>query len=472
MNEEKILYLKEDIHTALKEAQGGVPRNVWETISAFANTSGGSIYFGVKEGKEKNEILGVENPEDMIRDLLSTERAGKLSYPIFREEDFSLLVLQGRKILALHIPEANRTIKPVYLDGQLEKSFLRVGEGDQHLNGGELKYFLFDNGEESYDLRPNPMGFGFSSVNKETLAAYRKEMDYYNPKNIYKSLGDEDFLRSIGCLRKDNRGEAVLTLAALMMFTNAPLIEQVFPKYALDYREAETPSSKWNDRIFSQDDTWSGNLFDFYLLLMEKMKNALPKPYVIEEDKDVGRTLMEEVLRESLCNAFTNYSPFLAGGILFLRQQDGYTVRNAGRLKVGLEQALRGGISDPRNRSIMSLFRHLGISDAGGTGITNIFSKCHRCSLPDSVLSEDDSQNQTTLVISYHSNLPELNEDEKEVYLAIQKRGENGAGLLDVLPEVAFGRTKLSSLLNSMESKGLLITNGAKRKGKLYFLKK
>ena len=108
MNEEKILYLKEDIHTELKEAQGGVPRNVWETISAFANTSGGSIYFGVKEGKEKNEILGVENPEDMIRDLLTTERAGKLSYPIFREEDFSLLVLQGRKILVLHIPEANR----------------------------------------------------------------------------------------------------------------------------------------------------------------------------------------------------------------------------------------------------------------------------------------------------------------------------------------------------------------------------
>ena len=251
MNEEKILYLKEDIHTELKEAQGGVLRNVWETISAFANTSGGSIYFGVKEGKKKNEILGVENPEDMIRDLLSTERAGKLSYPIFREEDFSLLVLQGRKILVLHIPEANRTIKPVYLDGQLEKSFLRVGEGDQHLNGGELKYFLFDNGEESYDLRPNPMGFGFSSVNKETLAAYRKEMDSYNPKNIYKSLGDEDFLRSIGCLRKDNRGEEVLTLAALMMFTNAPLIEQVFPKYSLDYREAETPSSKWNDRIFS-----------------------------------------------------------------------------------------------------------------------------------------------------------------------------------------------------------------------------
>lgn len=471
MTDENIIEKKEDLHTEFKEAQGGVPRNVWETISAFANTSGGIIYFGIKEGEEKNVVLGVQNPESMKKDLLSAERSGKLSYPIFRDEDFSLLTIQGKNVLVLHVPEASRTVKPVYLDGQMEKSFIRVGEGDQHVNGGELKYFLFDNGEESYDLRPNPQGFDFTCINKCTLASYRKEMNAYSPKNIYKELNDEDFLRSLGCIRKDERGREVLTNAALMMFTNAPLIEQVFPKYALDYREAETPSSKWTNRIYSEDDTWSGNLLDFYLLLMEKMKNDLPKPYVIEDGKDVGRTLMEEVLRESLCNAFTNYSPFLAGGILFLKQQDGYTIRNAGRLKVGLEQALKGGISDPRNRSLMSLFRHLGISDAGGTGITNIFSKCHRCSLPDPVLEEDKSLNQTILTISFRSVLRSFNDDEKQIYEIVYRHGKEGAGLSDVLSEVSFGRTKVSLLLNSLEEKGYLTTNGNKRRGKLYFIK-
>ena len=42
-----------------KEAQSGVPRDAYKTVSAFSNTNGGYLVFGVKDSKGKLNIVGV-----------------------------------------------------------------------------------------------------------------------------------------------------------------------------------------------------------------------------------------------------------------------------------------------------------------------------------------------------------------------------------------------------------------------------
>ena len=56
----------------VKAAKSEVPKSSWETVSAFANTNGGWLVFGVGQVGKGFEIQGVDNAEKIEQDFLST----------------------------------------------------------------------------------------------------------------------------------------------------------------------------------------------------------------------------------------------------------------------------------------------------------------------------------------------------------------------------------------------------------------
>ena len=61
---------KENNRIEAKKAIGGLPRSIWETYSAFANTLGGIILLGVEEHADKSlHPVDLPDPEKLIKDF-------------------------------------------------------------------------------------------------------------------------------------------------------------------------------------------------------------------------------------------------------------------------------------------------------------------------------------------------------------------------------------------------------------------
>ena len=58
-----------------KEAQQDVPKSAYETVSAFSNTHGGWLVFGVREADAGYEVAGVTNVDKVQSDFLSALHA-------------------------------------------------------------------------------------------------------------------------------------------------------------------------------------------------------------------------------------------------------------------------------------------------------------------------------------------------------------------------------------------------------------
>ena len=84
---------RETVHFEAKLARGGLPRNLWETYSAFANTDGGLILLGVEETKDHAlHAVHLDDPEALIRDFWNT---------INNPQKVSLNILTDSKILSI-----------------------------------------------------------------------------------------------------------------------------------------------------------------------------------------------------------------------------------------------------------------------------------------------------------------------------------------------------------------------------------
>ena len=75
-----------------KKALRDVPKDAYKNVSAFANTAGGWLVFGVQEQNGKLEILGVEEIDRVQNNFLSTLRSGQKLNRVIKVHERKLLL--------------------------------------------------------------------------------------------------------------------------------------------------------------------------------------------------------------------------------------------------------------------------------------------------------------------------------------------------------------------------------------------
>jgi predicted HTH transcriptional regulator len=119
-----------------KLAKAELPRSVWETYSAFANTIGGTIFLGIDENrKEKNPakrfaIVGVKGAQKILTDFWNTINSNKVSENILTDADTEIVEVDGKQVIVIHVPQADWRVKPIYLNDNVYRgTFRRNHEG-------------------------------------------------------------------------------------------------------------------------------------------------------------------------------------------------------------------------------------------------------------------------------------------------------------------------------------------------------
>lgn len=161
-----------------------------------------------------------------------------------------------------------------------------------------------------------------------------------------------------------------MTLAGLLMFGRLNAIYEAVPNYILDYQERDAPKAerRWIDRV-TTDGSWSGNLFDFYTKVFSKLTSDLKVPFRNESGVRKQLTPVHEALQEALVNTLIHADYGGRVGVLVVKRPDMFGFRNPGLMRVPIETAKRGGVSDCPNRFLQKMFQLAGAGDQAGSGV-------------------------------------------------------------------------------------------------------
>lgn len=443
---------REDNRREVKKAHDGLPVSLWDTYSAFANCYGGVIILGVKENKDGTwHTTGLQNAAKVQKefwDIINNTK--KVSINLLREDDVEIYNYHDDIIMVIHVPAARREQKPVYInDDMFGGTFRRNFEGDYHCTRIQVKTMLRDQADDTVDMSVLD-NLSMDIFNMDSVRGYRNTFASLKDGHPFIRLDDNEFLRSIGAASvSDNDNTLHPTAAGLLMFGNEYDIVRQFPDYFLDYRALLDPNIRWTDRIHSSSGDWSGNVFDFYFRVYNKLKQTLNVPFKLSGVTRIDDTPMHEALREALANCLINADYFGSRGIVVTLQLKQITFANPGYSRTGKIQMLKGGVSDPRNRGLMKMFNLIDIGERAGSGIPKIVNIWNDEGLKDPIIEEEFDPDRTILSLSLEKKQAIKTSDNSQKAKPKSKRTlENQQKIVEYLKDN--GRSKCSDIANHL----------------------
>lgn len=393
-----------------RDGRGEVPADFWASYSAMANGEGGVILLGVQEKpKGSFQILGITEPARIRKALWDNLNNPKqVSANLLSEGDITVVEADGKGLVRVRVPRAPRQSRPIHTGANpFGGTYVRRFEGDYRADDETVRRMLAERVEESRDERVL-RGFGPGDFDLDTVAAYRNRFAAVKPGHPWTDLPLEDFLERIGALgRNREEGYAGARIAGLLMFGRSEVIRDALPNYMVDYQERPEPKTerRWMDRLVP-DGSWSGNVYDFFRKVYQKLTADLKVPFQLHEGQRVEDTPVHEALREALVNTLIHADFTGRVSVLVVKRPDMFGFRNPGRMRIAPAIAVQGGNSDCRNRRLQTMFQLVGYGDHAGSGLPKIYRNWQGQHWRKPQLYELDEPEQTLMELRMSSLVP------------------------------------------------------------------
>lgn len=379
----------------VKAAGGGMPASLAETISAFANGSGGLIILGLseKDGFAPAKGFDAARASASLAQLCSDS----MTPPI--RPTINILEFEGASVVVAAIPEIIPTEKPCYVTvrGAYGGAFIRVGDGDRKLTTYELDRLFEERRQPKHDIEI------VGDATLDDLDSNLVQQMVFRQKSlhprVFSSFSDEEILARMHVLARDEDGEMRPTLAGLLTFGVFP--QSFFPRLTVTF--AAFPGTT---------KAGSGSL-----RFLDSQNFVGPIPTILEDALAAVRKNMktrsiidgafrhdipdypEFAVREAICNALMHrdYSPMARGSQVQVNlYSDKLEVLSPGGLygSVTVETLGEAGASSTRNQHLSALLETAPfgngefVAENRGTGIQLIESELERAGMGKPIIRD------------------------------------------------------------------------------------
>lgn len=452
-----------------KEASWKAPKNALSTVSAFANTVGGHLVFGVEEKNGACTISGVIDADRVQNEFLGQVR-DKNKISAFLPINGDLQDFDEGRVIVFYIPEAERQDKPVHLDGNPKKAYIRRGGRDDICTNDELICFIRDASATRHDSEPLPDFDVERCFDASTVRWYRQRHAERNPGR-YDDLSDVEFLHQMACIA-EKQHQLIPTRAGILIFGTDAAFRQILQRPVVDVRvyqqkkENYSAEVRWADRLTPLPEE---NLLKTWQTLVSFYGRSAEHPFAIDPG-DLRRTDDPPdyvSFRESAINLLIHQDfgeQTLTPTILFFRDQT--ELFNPGDAFVSREQLIDPGEKPVRNPSIVATFRRIGLSDQAGSGMGAIFASWRRLGNVPPIIDNDKAEKTFRLILRKEPLVTEahllaqaslgvnLTEEEVAVFAYLTRQGQ--IDLADVKALTGRNGPKAQQLVQHLTVQALL----------------
>lgn len=342
---EKAKSMKERVNLAVDE------------LLAFANSQGGTVYFGVEDDGEVTRCSGNYDLQNMLEAIYDKTRP-----PLFVECEE--ILYQGKKIITLSVKSDGTKYSTA--DGRFLK---RLGKNSKPFYPEEMSHF--------YTVSQNP---DFSSqIIADSTADDINMVEVYNLKQKLKirdaqstlpELEDMAFLKDLGLVKED-KGEMKLTIAGLLFVGKDTSIERILPQAEVIYLHyGKKNLEEYNVRI---------DMKQPIITVLDRLTEKIQNDNKIQ-NVQIGlfrlevADFSERVFQEALLNALSHRDYQAMGAVYVKHYPDRVVIENPGGFLDGItEKNIITHPSAPRNKLIAETLQRLKYVQRTGQGVDIIY---------------------------------------------------------------------------------------------------